>query len=194
LNTDPNTIAQDAAHDPRAFAVLYDLYFPRVYNYIRYRCRDPLTTDDLTAQVFERLLEKINHFSPQRGAFEAWLFTLVRNVVTDHFRRQRREGIARENDDYNRLDQQAATDPTPEDQLIRREGDAELLSAINRLDERARDLLGLRFGARLTNRQIAELTRLSESNVGVILYRALAELRTTLNVPVPVNSRQRNEA
>jgi DNA-directed RNA polymerase specialized sigma24 family protein len=65
--------------------------------------------------------------------------------------------------------------------VIRNETRAELLAAVPRLEDRERDLIALKFAAGLTNRRIAEITGLSESNVGVILYRAVRRLRAELN-------------
>lgn len=161
--------------NPQALAILYDLYFARVYNYIRYRCNDQPTVDDLTSQAFERLLEKLPQYAPERGPFEAWLFALVRNLVADHFRSRRLNWIP-----WESLWREPMGEASPESQLIDRETEAELLVAIQALDKRSRDLLGLKFGARLTNRQIADLVSLNESNVAVIIYRAVAQLRITL--------------
>lgn len=58
---------------------------------------------------------------------------------------------------------------------------AELLAAVARLSDRERDLIALKFAAGLTNRRIAELTGLSESNLGVILYRAVPRLRAEMS-------------
>ena len=55
-----------------------------------------------------------------------------------------------------------------------------LLAALEGLNTRERDILGLKFAARLSNRQIAKTTGLSESNVGVITYRAVGKLRERL--------------
>jgi RNA polymerase sigma-70 factor (ECF subfamily) len=52
-----------------------------VYNYVRFRYCGPLTADDLTSQTFERLLDNIAQYQPQRGPFEPWLFAIARNVV-----------------------------------------------------------------------------------------------------------------
>ena len=53
------TLVARARVEPAAFATVYDHYFPRVYNYVRYRINDAATADDLTAQVFERILARI---------------------------------------------------------------------------------------------------------------------------------------
>ena len=60
------------------------------------------------------------------------------------------------------------------------EAQAELLAVLAHLSERERDLLSLKFAAGLTNRRIAEITGLSDTNVGVIVYRALQHLRLIL--------------
>ena len=79
-----------AVAEPAAFGAIYDHYFPRVYNYVRYRVGDAQAADDLTAQVFERVLVKIGGYRPERSPFAAWLFALARNAVNDYFRAQRR--------------------------------------------------------------------------------------------------------
>ena len=65
--------------------------------------------------------------------------------------------------------------------VVRRETRQELIEALGTLDERERDLIALKFSALVTNREIASLTGLTESNVGVILFRALRKLRAVLS-------------
>ena len=173
LSQDDSALAVQAAQSPDAFAEIYRRYYARVFNYVRYRCEDLETTEDLTAQIFERLLLKIGSYCPQRSPFSAWLFAIVRNEVSGYWRTARRRlWISIES-----LWRWPSREPDPEQAAVQSEAQADLLAAIQRLSERERDLLGLKFGGRLTNRQIAELTGLSESHVGVILYRAVRRLR-----------------
>jgi len=165
-----------ATAEPAAFAAIYDHYFPRVYNYVRYRVRDAETTDDLTAQVFERALVSIDSYRPERDPFAAWLFAIARNAVNDHLRAKRRRRWL----SLEVLRGWAGAEPQPEEVAVRSETRAELLAAVARLSDRERDLIALKFAAGLTNRRIAALTSLSESNVGVILYRAIRKLRDYL--------------
>jgi RNA polymerase sigma-70 factor (ECF subfamily) len=159
-----------------AFLRLYDEYFPRLYNYARYRCGDAETADDLAAQAFERALAHLKDYDPQRAPFGAWLFGIARNLVNDQLRAARRRDCL----PLEVCDAHPAPVASPEERLIQVEAQAELLAALARLSERERDLLSLKFGAGLTNRRIAEVTGLSEGNVGVILYRALHHLRLIL--------------
>ncbi|MEL7675675.1 MAG: sigma factor [Chloroflexota bacterium] len=73
LANEPSLIAQ-ARIDPAAFAALYDHYFPRIYNYMRYRVWDAQVADDLTARVFERALADLAAYRPERAPFGAWLY------------------------------------------------------------------------------------------------------------------------
>ena len=51
-------LAARAMAEPAAFAAIYDHYFPRVYNYVRYRVREADAADDIASQVFERAFGK----------------------------------------------------------------------------------------------------------------------------------------
>jgi RNA polymerase sigma-70 factor, ECF subfamily len=162
---------------PQEFLALYDVYFRRVYNYARYRCGDAHTADDLTAAIFERALARLCDFRPQRGSFGSWLFAIARSIVSHHLRSEYTRRTLPLDDIYEIAD----GDPTPEERLIHSEVQNNLLAALVHLSDRDRDLLSLKFAARLTNRRIAEITGLSDNNVGIILYRAINKLRVILD-------------
>ena len=139
---------------------------------------DAATADDLTAQVFERVLGNLGRYRPERAPFAGWLFAIARNAVNDHLRaQQRRRWLS-----LDALRGRPSPEPPPEAAVIQDETRAELLAAVARLSGRERDLIALKFAAGLTNRRIAQLTGLSQSNVGVILYRAVRRLRVTMRV------------
>ena len=175
MQPNPDDLAARAATDPDAFVQLYNAYFQRVYRYTFYRCSDQPTAEDLTGRVFERLLVSISSYSPQKGAFEGWLFAIARNVVNDHYRRQRFPWLP-----WEAFRQQPAGEPSPEELSVQREARDELKLALLRLDRRSLDLISLKFFARLTNRQIAGIVHMSESGVGMALYRAVGRLRKWL--------------
>lgn len=164
------------ATEQEAFIALYDHYFPRVYNYIRFRCFDADMTDDLTAQVFERALLKLGDFDPRQGSFGAWIFTIAHNLVSNHLRDLRRSRQL-----WEPLQERPSSELSPEEALLKSETEDELLRTFAQLDDRQRNLLSLKFAARLTNRRIGEITGLSESHVGVIVHRALEKLRALLD-------------
>lgn len=163
--------------EPQAFGKLYDHYFGRVYTYIRYRVSDDDIADDLTALVFEQALRQIHRYDEKRGPFAAWLFGIARNTVGNHLRHRRRwKWFSLDSEDNT-----PAHGPSPEEALIKTERHDQLLDAVKQLPEREQDIIALKYVAGITNRDIARLTGLSESNVSVIVYRSLQKLRITLN-------------
>lgn len=162
---------------PAAFADLYDQYAPRVYTYIRYRVDDMQAADDLTAQTFEQALLGLGSYRAEQAPFCAWLFGIAHNVVSRHYRAQRRHRWLPLDAILNR----ESDNPPPEDIAIRNETNNQLVWAVAQLRDHERDLIALKFVAGLTNRQIAEVTGFSESNVGVIIYRSLKQLKGVLS-------------
>lgn len=166
-----------ATTKPEAFSAIYDHYFPRVFNYAFYRVNDASAADDITAQVFERTLRKLESYNSERAPFAAWLFAIARNTVNQYLRTQRRRRWISLDFLYGRK----TDDPNPEETLVLGESHTELVTAVESLSNRERDIIALKFVAGLTNRRIASITGLSESNVSVILYRSLRKLRTKLS-------------
>lgn len=152
------------------WAAMYVEQLPRVHNFFRYRVGLGAVAEDLTSVTFEKAWQSRHRYRRDRAAFTTWLFTIARNVATDHYRRRR---------DDAPLAAAAGVPggPTPEE-LAERRSDAERLARLlERRTPRDRELLALKYGAGHTNRDIARLTGLTESNVGTILHRAIAELR-----------------
>ncbi len=166
-------LAVQAASDPYAFSTLYHRCYARIYNYVRYRVDDDATADELCGSIFERLLNALNGFKPERASFITWLFAIARNALNDHYRRQRLRRFIPLDAILQRPDPQLS----PEELVLRDEQTSQLLKALRDLEPKERDLLGLKFAAGLNNREIAGLTGLSESNVGVRVYRAIQKLR-----------------
>ncbi|MBN1427172.1 MAG: sigma-70 family RNA polymerase sigma factor [Anaerolineae bacterium] len=166
-----------ALAQPAAFADIYDQYALRVYTYIRCRVNDVPTADDLTAQTFEQALLSLGNYRAEQAPLGAWLFGIAHHVVSNHYRAQRRRQWL----PLDTIMSYESDIPPLEDIAIRNETNHRLVQAVARLRDHERDLIALKFVAGLTNRQIAEMTSFSESNVGVTLYRSLKQLRGILS-------------
>jgi len=143
---------------------------PRVYNFFRYRVGDGPVAEDLTSVTFEKAWRARDRYRRDRAAFGTWLFAVARNVAVDHFRSLRPTVPLEEADEL-------PGGPTPEDLAVRRSDHERLGRLLARRTERERELLSLKYGAEFTNREIARMTGLSESNVGTILHRGVEALR-----------------
>lgn len=143
---------------------------PRVYNFFRYRMGDNALAEDLTATTFVKAWRNREQYSHDLGAFSTWLFTIARHVAVDHFRRQR--------DEASLETMPHLMDDMDVEKTVQQRGDFDhLRRLLEGLSERERELVALKYGAELTNRAIAELSGLSESNVGTILHRVVHKLR-----------------
>lgn len=149
---------------------VYAEQLPRVYNFFRYRVGDGQSAEDLTATTFEKAWRSRQRYRRDLGAFSTWLFAIARNAATDHLRKQRPE-LALDNILGKTSDESL-------EEIAQIHSDFERLDdLLARLPARERELIALKYGADLTNRQIAKLAGLSESNVGTILHRVVQRLR-----------------
>lgn len=155
---------------------LYTEHVGRVFNFFRYRVGETATAEDLTATTFEKAWSRRGQFRGGVDGFAGWLYTIARNVANDYFRKSPSlvtlETVG-----------EAAAPESLSDQVERARAFASLVAAIHRLPARERDLIALKYGADLTNREIARQLNLSESNVGTILSRTVQRLRRDLEVP-----------
>jgi RNA polymerase sigma-70 factor (ECF subfamily) len=158
------------------FADIYDRYFSGIYNYARYRVGSPSDADDVTARIFEAALAGIGTYNSARGPAQAWLFGIARNTIADWFRARNRHVEVFLED----MSEQAGAEPLPEEFLAGKEENRLLLKAVAALDDRSRDIVALKFGSGMMNRDIAQMTGLGESNVGLILYRAVKKMQAFL--------------
>lgn len=148
---------------------VYREELPRVFSFFRYRVSGRATAEDLTSATFEKAWRARHRYRRDRAAVSTWLLAIARNVAIDHFRRSRREVPLDESEPL------AAG--TPETDAQRRSEARRLGALLASLPARERELLALKYGTGATNRAIAGLTGLSESNVGTILHRTIGTLR-----------------
>ncbi|SEL42476.1 ECF subfamily RNA polymerase sigma factor, BldN family [Streptacidiphilus jiangxiensis] len=166
--------AQDG--DGEAFGQLYDHYADTVYRYIYYRVGGRATAEDLTSETFLRALRRIGTFTWQGRDFGAWLVTIARNLVADHFKssRFRLEVTTGEMLDSNQVE------PSPEDSVLESLSNAALLEAVRRLNPQQQECVTLRF---LQGLSVAETARIMGKNEGAIKtlqYRAVRTLARLL--------------
>jgi RNA polymerase sigma-70 factor (ECF subfamily) len=163
------TKAQESVPIEQAF----ERYYPAIFRYFRYRGADADTANDLASSTFERALK--GRYDSRKSQIQTWLFAIACNVAINHWKSESIRSTALLDDVFPDPD----TIPV-EDTLIFTQDKEQVLLVLQSLEPRAREIIALKFGGPLTNRQIAELTKLSEQNVGIILYRSLLKLRTLL--------------
>lgn len=149
---------------------VYTSLLPRVYNFFIYRVENHALAEDLTATTLERAWQGRSRYSRDLSVFPTWVFGIARHVAADHFRHPERT-LPLEHT-HNSADEALLEDAVQQRHQIER-----LLNLLASLPERERELIALKYGADLTNREIAGVLRLTETNVSTLLHRVVGKLR-----------------
>jgi RNA polymerase sigma-70 factor, ECF subfamily len=181
-------IAQLRRGDLDALSTLLTRYQNRLYRYLLRMVRQPAEAEDLFQQTWLRVAEKIQSYD-QRRNFEAWLFTLARNLAIDHLRRIRPDSLDEPIGDEPFAESAATrlvSRETPAlDRVLARERSSRLADALDMLPVIQREVLTLRFEEEMKLEEIAEILSVPLSTVKTRLRRGLDRLRGNLESQFP---------
>ena len=169
--------AQDRC-DPAAFDGLYLLFADRVFRYLLARIGDPDLAEDITAQVFLRLIEKVGIYriGPRDNVaiFSAWLYRLAHNKMVDVLRSHKRSQESPLENAAHIVSGQ--TMEVVEDHLDFQQ----ILQTLRMLNDQQREVIVLRFVEELSIAETAQIMQKSEGAVKALQHRALETLRRHL--------------
>jgi RNA polymerase sigma-70 factor (ECF subfamily) len=172
LNGDLIRRAQEG--EPSIVGELYEYYQRGIYRYLFYRVGDMQTAEDLTSEVFLRMIEKLPNYSGRSLTFKAWLFQIARNLSIDHYRRMNFHKDVQLADDYP----EGGDEPL---EMITKDLTSEkLYHALVELPENQRDVIIMRFVVGMPVREVAQSLHKSENSVKGLQRRALMSLRDIL--------------
>jgi RNA polymerase sigma-70 factor, ECF subfamily len=181
LSPDPTVadlVARSQAGEPEAFGLLYDRYVDLVYRYIYYRVGSPTLAEDLVSETFLRALRRIDSFTWQGRDFAAWLVTIARNLIADHFKSGRyRLEITTE--DILESGPAQTTDG-PESLVLDSLTNATLLSAVKQLNPEQQECIVLRFLQGLSVNETALAMGKNDGAIKALQYRAVRALARLL--------------
>jgi RNA polymerase sigma-70 factor (ECF subfamily) len=164
--------------DAEAFGRLYDRYLDTVYRYVYCRVGAAALAEDLTSETFLRALRRIESFTWQGRDFGAWLVTIARNLIADHYKSARYR-MEMSSDDLAGGARPLVT-AGPEGAVLEALSSAALLDAVRRLAPDQQECIALRF---LQGLSVADTARIMGKNDGAIKalqYRAVRALARML--------------
>ena len=164
--------------DQQALGELYDIYFPRIYRYILARTGNHAEAEDVTEEVFVKVLGAIGAFQWRQAPFAAWIFRIARNQLVSH---TRKNGAGRQSIPLA----DSVADPSP-DPFVRVEDKLEfdqIFDTARALPQAQREVLWLRFGVGLSVSDTARTLGKHEGNVKVLQHKAIARLQKLLAQP-----------
>lgn len=184
-NQDTAEVAADAvkalvmrakAGDQDAFGELYDRYVTLVYRYIYYRVGLRALAEDLTSETFLRALRRVRSFTWQGKDFGAWLVTIARNLVADHFK----SGRFRLEVTTGELLGPEPVEQGPEGTVLAHLTNRTLLDAVRRLGPEQQECIVLRFLQDLTVSETAKIMDKNDGAIKALQYRAVRSLARLL--------------
>ena len=169
-------------HQP-AFAALYEMYYDQIFRYVSFKCGSPTEAEDITGEVFLKMLESIDRFRWKGHPFTSWLYRIAHNLVVDYFRKKGSRPTAPLDAAANKigvsssdLEYQASISLTM----------SEVTVAMDVLTDLQREVIALRFASGLSIAETAETIGKRQNAVKALQHAGLKKLRQALAPPAPV--------
>lgn len=152
---------------------VYREYYSRILGYVRSKLSSPQEAEDVCSSAMLKIVRGLPTFDPEKSSLSTWIYTIVRNTLTDHYRSRRSheelgEDIPYEGDDF--------------EEILQEERLEELAAALEKLPQRERDVIILHYYSGISLREISEAIGMSYSNMKIIHRKALAGLKKHLDI------------
>jgi RNA polymerase sigma-70 factor (ECF subfamily) len=172
---DETLVAGLKRRDGPAVEFAVETYAPRLYRYAVYQLGDTAAAEDLVSEVVTRMLEKIDGYTYTGAPFQAWLFQIARNLVTDNYRQRARAQVVSLE---VWLEGGEGYDVGANDTRIESLADQDtLLRVLAQLTDEQRQVITLRLIEGWQPAEIAELLGRSIDSVKSLQYRAIQAMR-----------------
>jgi RNA polymerase sigma-70 factor, ECF subfamily len=178
LATVMDIVARAQGGDSDAFGELYDRYVDVVYRYIYYRVSNAPLAEDLTSETFIRALRRISSYTWQGRDFGAWLVTIARNLIADHFKSGRYR-LELATSDLVEAGADKSEDG-PENEVLTAITNEALLEAVKALGAEQQECISLRFLQGMSVAETAAIMGKNEGAIKALQYRAVKSLSRLL--------------
>jgi RNA polymerase sigma-70 factor (ECF subfamily) len=161
--------------DSQVIGAVYDRYFPDVYRFVYYKVNVEQVAEDISSDVFVRLLEAVRKQRGPRDNLKGWLLSTASNAVADHFRQVYRKPTEELSE---RMPDEEV--PTLREEIDHREQVDTVHEAYAELTPDQQDVLALRFGDGYSLQETADLMKKNVNAIKALQFRALAALQRNI--------------
>jgi RNA polymerase sigma-70 factor, ECF subfamily len=159
---------------------LYLIHFDRIYSYLHMSVGNRHDAEDLTTQVFLKMLESIRKFRWRSAPFSAWLFRIAHNLAMDHFRATKRW-----QPEENVPEAEPPAESAAEEEALESIGRQSMLELIQNLSHEQQQVLTLKFVFNFSNADAATILGKTEGAIKSLQHRALASLQRQMSQSPP---------
>lgn len=167
-------IIEKSRKNVEEFAPIYKHYNKHIRKFFSFRVNGVETAEELTSITFEKALKGLDNFQWQGLSFSSWLYRIARNTLIDHYRKKNKRDKTSPLEIVHHL---PSKESTPEEKVETMFAEEKLYEILKQLPPREQEIIYLKFFDGYTNKVIAKITDLSETNVGTIVYRTIKKLR-----------------
>jgi RNA polymerase sigma-70 factor (ECF subfamily) len=174
VQSEESLIRRARERDPVALTQLYEANFDRIFRYVALKIGDRTEAEDLTQQVFMKMIQSISSYKYKGMPFSSWLYRIAHNQIVDHFRRKSRRPTVTLDD----TDPPGGDDPekTAETKMTMEE----LARATAKLTDSQREVISLRFAGQLSIAEVARAMGKTEGAIKALQHSAVAALRRVM--------------
>jgi RNA polymerase sigma-70 factor (ECF subfamily) len=168
------------AGEAEAFGLIYDRYVDTVFRFIYFRAGNRQLAEDLTSDTFLRALKRIDSFTWQGRDLGAWLVTIARNLVADHFKSGRYRLEITNGDVLDADREDRGPEGSPEAAVVDHITNVALLTAVKQLNPEQQECIVLRFLQGFSVAETAQAMGKNEGAIKALQYRAVRALARLL--------------
>jgi len=156
--------------DPEALSEAHETYYPAIYRYVAFKVGDQDVAEDLTSEVFTRLLSAVRERSAPQKTLRGWLFSVASKVVANHHRQHYRD------QELMAMPELVEETSNPSDTVSHRQKLRDLSKALKLLTDEQQEVISLRFGYSMPIREVSKTLGKSEGAIKQLQARAIAAL------------------
>lgn len=174
--SDEMLVEQAQTGDAQALGEIYDRHHERIFRYVWARVNNQQLAEDLTGEIFTRMVKRFVEYRAMGVPFQAWLYRIAHNLLVDYFRQEN----GRFSVPLEEAEMMSKSKDTPEqlvDTLLTMEA---VQHALEKLDPLQKDVIVLRFLVGLPLQEVADTLDKTVAAIKSIQHRGLVVLRHEL--------------
>lgn len=175
MNLNEKELIAKSKNDPDEFGKLYANYYEKILNFLKFKLQgDQKTAEDLASETFLKAYKNIKGFQWQGISFSSWIYRIATNTLIDYIRKTSKYSQSAINEEITK------SNDNIEKQVMIDDTGYVIKSAIKELSQKEQTIINLKFYEGKSNKEIAKIVKLTESNVGTILFRSMKKLKKDL--------------
>lgn len=163
--------------DQSSFALLYERFFDQIFRYVSFKTGSPTEAEDITGEVFVRMIESIHRFKWQGHPFSSWLFRIAHNLIVDYFRKKGKKALVPLEGSADNLQSAHVDVDRGIDLEIAMD---EIRRAMEGLTDLQREVISMRFAGGLSVAETARAIGKKDNAIKALQHAGLKKLRITL--------------